>query len=131
MLRHPVRITCLLIALSSLNQLSAAEETTDRDDPVAEIAAYIPATWKVNLGGWSRGAIIYIETDQMDTVPSATSGATHRTEKANVRISFYVLPKYSPEMLKRIRDHNEPILARLNKLRDWRHPPKGGTYALA
>lgn len=115
MLCHPKIIACLLIAFAAPHQV-LADEKADPDDPVAKIAARIPATWKVNLVGGARGTVICIETNPMDTVPSATSSALNREERATVIIEFEVLPKYSTAMLKRIREHNEPISARLKKV---------------
>jgi hypothetical protein len=119
MLSQPIRVVCVLIVLTSLHRVGAAEKT-DLDDPVAKIATCLPATWKVSLtttGGHS--ASIRIETAPMDTVPSLSS-ADDQKKRATVIIEFEVMPKYSPGMLKRIREYNEPILARLKKIRDSR-----------
>jgi len=119
MLTHPIRLAFVLIILTSLRHVCAAEKV-DPDDTVAKIATCLPATWKVNLtscGG--RSAVIAIETAPMDTGPSLSS-ADDRRERVTVIIEFEVLPKYSPAMLKRIREYNEPISARLNKMRDSR-----------
>jgi len=52
----------------------------------------------------------------MDTVPSHYNNGPDKAERRPVTIGFEVLPKHSPAMLMRIREHNEPIWARLRKI---------------
>src|SRR5262249_13849799 len=95
--------------------------TAQRADPVAEIVALVPPTWKVRLGGGANGPTICIETEAMDTRDALNSGGNENTERrAPVMICFELLPKYSPDMLKRIDDFNKPTVARLETLRDSR-----------
>ncbi len=113
----PVTVACFLAVLAT-SQRALADDADGANDPVAGIAASVPATWKVSLVSGLHEAIVRIETDPMEVVPPATSSGAGPTpgERRPVVIEFKVLPKYSPAMLKRIRVHNEPILARLDKV---------------
>ncbi len=95
---------------------SAATARADDADPIKEISAALPKGWSVGLQSVNGNCWICITTAEMRTEASMYGQAYPHSQKTGLSILVQLLPRYSREMLDRIKAHNKPIHDKLRGL---------------
>ena len=85
-------------------------------DLVNRISKALPSGWTVGISSFMGKCYVNITTAPMETEGSRHSSSYAGIDKMRLSISIKILPRYTPEMLERIKAHNRPIQEKLKAL---------------
>jgi hypothetical protein len=97
---------------SVINNSAMAEE----GDFVGQISKVLPSDWSVDIYSAFGKCWVNITTAPIDTEASKYAQGNPGVERAKLSIQISIHPRYTPEMLDRIKDHNKPIREKLKEM---------------
>jgi len=108
-----VSLSIIALGMAFYSEAAKADET----ELVNRISKALPAGWTVDVRSWRGECSVIIKTaPNMETTASDYGNSFPWISKRGWGFDIQILPLYTPEMLKRIKDHNRPIKAKLKKV---------------
>ena len=87
------------------------------DDLVKQISSAIPRDWSVELTGGRERCFVQVITNEMETKHLPYGNARPGIDREKTGVTLQVLPRYSPAMLERIKQHNKSLKEKLKAVK--------------
>jgi hypothetical protein len=123
MLPRKTRIVLCVGLLAMAGGMPCRSGTAKAAEPdlVNRISKALPSGWTVDISSLEGKCYVNITTAPMETQASIYGSSYPGIDKGRLGISTKILPCYAPEMLERIKAHNQPIQKKLKVLGAHKH----------